>query len=231
MSHYPRRLLPAIANEGDTLVLAPVPTFGAAANPHPQEQAASSQAVVSQAGSKAATATTRLRILLVEDSPTQAAVITSGIFQAFSQSQLTILRVPTLTEARELSLPAGQHEGGGHSNPNLGMAGPLTFDLIILDVSLPDGSGYELCRALKANPATARVPVVMFSDRSLADLGEAALEAGANYCISKDSSGGEQTLLMLLASLLEQHRLPQPQPEPQPQPQAQTTPTTGLEKA
>lgn len=34
-------------------------------------------------------------------------------------------------------------------------------DLVILDVVMPKQNGFELCRALKANPATARIPVFL----------------------------------------------------------------------
>ena len=33
-------------------------------------------------------------------------------------------------------------------------------DLILLDVMMPEMDGYAVCRALKANPATAGVPVL-----------------------------------------------------------------------
>ncbi|MGA8006129.1 MAG: HD domain-containing phosphohydrolase [Burkholderiales bacterium] len=36
-------------------------------------------------------------------------------------------------------------------------------DLILLDVEMPGHNGYEVCSALKANPATARIPVVFVS--------------------------------------------------------------------
>jgi two-component system phosphate regulon response regulator PhoB len=36
-------------------------------------------------------------------------------------------------------------------------------DLFILDVMLPDGSGPEVCRALKADAATSLIPVLMMS--------------------------------------------------------------------
>jgi CheY-like chemotaxis protein len=183
MSHYPRRLLPLVAPyiKGDQK-----------AAPEPDKLGSQS---------------TKLRILLLEDSPTQAAVLTNRIFHSLSMSQLAILRVPTLAEARTLVLapPPDEKESAATSfihNPNLGLVAPLAFDLIILDVRLPDGSGYELCRELKANRSTAAVPVVMFSESPLAVLGGAALEAGANYCISKDQTGGDQTLVMLITQLL-----------------------------
>ncbi|AFY89605.1 MULTISPECIES: response regulator transcription factor [Cyanophyceae] len=36
-------------------------------------------------------------------------------------------------------------------------------DIIILDVVLPGRSGFELCRALKANPSTKNTPVILCS--------------------------------------------------------------------
>ncbi|MHC5543282.1 response regulator transcription factor, partial [Singulisphaera rosea] len=36
-------------------------------------------------------------------------------------------------------------------------------DLIILDVKLPDISGFEVCRRIKADPATATIPVLHLS--------------------------------------------------------------------
>lgn len=39
-------------------------------------------------------------------------------------------------------------------------------DVIILDVVLPDRSGFELCRDLKAESATSKIPVVICSTKS-----------------------------------------------------------------
>ncbi|HMH89901.1 MAG TPA: response regulator, partial [Streptosporangiaceae bacterium] len=36
-------------------------------------------------------------------------------------------------------------------------------ELIVLDVNLPDMLGYEVCRQIKADPATAAIPVVQVS--------------------------------------------------------------------
>ena len=36
-------------------------------------------------------------------------------------------------------------------------------DLIILDIKLPDLDGYEVCRRIKADPATASIPVLHLS--------------------------------------------------------------------
>lgn len=45
----------------------------------------------------------------------------------------------------------------------LSLAGRDTPDLILLDVRLPDLDGFEVCRRLKADPATATIPIVMVS--------------------------------------------------------------------
>jgi two-component system, chemotaxis family, response regulator PixH len=39
-------------------------------------------------------------------------------------------------------------------------------DLILLDVILPGQSGFELCRELKTNPSTSKIPVVMCSTKN-----------------------------------------------------------------
>ncbi len=38
-------------------------------------------------------------------------------------------------------------------------------DLIVLDVILPDQSGFELCRKLKTDPHTSKIPVVISSTK------------------------------------------------------------------
>jgi DNA-binding response OmpR family regulator len=53
-------------------------------------------------------------------------------------------------------------------------------DLVLLDVMLPDTSGVEVCRALKCDPATAAVTIVMLTAKAQnADL-EDAESAGAD---------------------------------------------------
>ncbi len=58
-------------------------------------------------------------------------------------------------------------------------------DLILADVVMPEKNGYEVCEAIKSNPATARIPVVLLSgtfepfDRERAD------RVGADRIVSK----------------------------------------------
>ena len=53
-------------------------------------------------------------------------------------------------------------------------------DLVILDVMMPDVSGYEICRQLRANPSTASIPIIMLTARGQSVDHQAALDAGAN---------------------------------------------------
>ena len=54
-------------------------------------------------------------------------------------------------------------------------------DLVILDVNLPDISGYAVCKQIKANEATARIPVLHLSATMVStDARVAGLEGGAD---------------------------------------------------
>ena len=56
-------------------------------------------------------------------------------------------------------------------------------DLVLLDINLPDIDGFEICRQIKNNPETERIPVMFLSAARLADLDVVAgLEHGGdNY--------------------------------------------------
>jgi CheY-like chemotaxis protein len=59
------------------------------------------------------------------------------------------------------------------------------FDLVILDGLMPKMDGLEACRRMKANPRTARIPVIILSARSQCTDEEAGHEAGAIGYIKK----------------------------------------------
>jgi len=56
-------------------------------------------------------------------------------------------------------------------------------DLVILDIMMPAIDGIEACRRIRANQATARTPILMFS--ALSEESEAARTAGADGLIAK----------------------------------------------
>ena len=69
----------------------------------------------------------------------------------------------------------------------LGMAQQRRFDLIILDVELPDINGFEICRKLKADNDLKDIPVVMLTTLDNAGDVMTGLDAGAVDYIPKDA--------------------------------------------
>lgn len=61
-------------------------------------------------------------------------------------------------------------------------------DLILLDVVMPEMDGYEVCRRLKANPATRDIPVVFLTAQSEVEDETKGLELGAIDYITKPFS-------------------------------------------
>jgi CheY-like chemotaxis protein len=59
------------------------------------------------------------------------------------------------------------------------------FDAILLDGMMPGLDGYETCRRLKADPATAHVPVVFLTAKTQRTEVEHALAIGAVACLMK----------------------------------------------
>ncbi len=64
-------------------------------------------------------------------------------------------------------------------------------DLIILDVMLPGRSGYDILRDLRADQATAEVPVMMLTARGQAKDREMAEALGATRFMTKPFSNAE----------------------------------------
>lgn len=58
-------------------------------------------------------------------------------------------------------------------------------DLILLDVMMPDISGFDITRTIRSNPETEAIPIIMFTARSQVDDKVEALEAGADAYITK----------------------------------------------
>ena len=73
-------------------------------------------------------------------------------------------------------------------------------DLVLLDVMMPDLDGYSVCRAIRANPATALLPVVMVTALDPGAERVKGIEAGADDFLSKPINQPE--LLARVKSLL-----------------------------
>jgi class 3 adenylate cyclase len=73
-------------------------------------------------------------------------------------------------------------------------------DLVLLDVVMPRMSGYEVCRAIRADPATALLPVVMVTALDPGEERVKGIEAGADDFLSKPINQAE--ILARVKSLL-----------------------------
>lgn len=74
-------------------------------------------------------------------------------------------------------------------------------DLVILDVMMPDMSGLEVCRRLRANPRTTRLPILMLSALGDEDNKVGGFEVGADDYVGKPV-GAKELLARARALLL-----------------------------
>jgi two-component system cell cycle response regulator len=70
----------------------------------------------------------------------------------------------------------------------LAMCERAECDIVLLDVMMPDMDGFEVCRRLKANPATHHIPVVMVTALDQPADRVRGLEAGADDFLTKPVS-------------------------------------------
>jgi DNA-binding response OmpR family regulator len=73
----------------------------------------------------------------------------------------------------------------------LALARRQPMDLVVLDVMLPGLSGLEVCRALRADKATAAIPIIMVTARAEETDRIIGLEIGADDYVSKPFSPNE----------------------------------------
>jgi DNA-binding response OmpR family regulator len=66
-------------------------------------------------------------------------------------------------------------------------------ELILLDVMMPDLDGYEVTKRLRANPALAHIPIIMFTAKTMVDDKVAGFEAGVDDYLTKPTHPAELT--------------------------------------
>jgi adenylate cyclase len=101
-------------------------------------------------------------ILIVDDTPANIA------------AALAILKDQYRTKVATSGVKALEHAGAADKP-----------DLILLDVTMPDMDGYEVCGRLKADPETAAIPVVFLTARTEAEDEAKGFELGAVDYIHK----------------------------------------------
>jgi two-component system phosphate regulon response regulator PhoB len=121
------------------------------------------------------------KILIVEDEPDLQQVLEYNLKQAGHEVLMTKLGQEGIRLARE-------------QRP----------ELVLLDLMLPDVSGIEVCRALKENPATKGIPVLMVTARGEEIDRVVGFEIGADDYVVKPFSVRE--LLLRVQAVLRRSR-------------------------
>lgn len=80
-------------------------------------------------------------------------------------------------------------------------------DLIILDLMLPQMPGLEVCKALKSEPSTKRIPIIVLSAKSEEVDKIVGLELGADDYVTKPFSPRE--VVLRVKSVLSRGRMPE----------------------
>jgi DNA-binding response OmpR family regulator len=109
-----------------------------------------------------------MKVLIIEDDPTTRTVIK----MVLEKDNHSVVLAKTAKEGREYAYE--------ESN-----------DMIILDLGLPDGDGYEICKSLREEQLT--TPVLVLSAKDGTDIKVKCLEVGADDYLTKPFDNAELT--------------------------------------
>ena len=130
----------------------------------------------------------RLKILVVDDEPEAVELLEFNLKQAGFNVITASDGAQALTKARS-ALPS----------------------LIVLDLMLPEIDGLEVCKMLRRDPATARIPIIMLTAKAAEIDRIIGLELGADDYITKPFSPRE--LVLRIKKVLQRGRAAATEPE------------------
>lgn len=121
----------------------------------------------------------KVKVLIVDDEPDTVELIAFNLRNAGYEISTASDGLEALRKARSISP-----------------------ELIILDLMLPEVDGLEVCKMLRANPDTARIPILMLTAKAAEVDRILGLELGANDYVTKPFSPRE--LILRVRNLLVQ---------------------------
>ena len=74
-------------------------------------------------------------------------------------------------------------------------------DLILVDVIMPGMDGFEVCRRLRKDPVTKRIPIISTTAAGMDDVEQQCIAAGADVCVRKPYDSSD--LLMKIGCLID----------------------------
>ncbi|MCW2616806.1 MAG: response regulator [Frankiales bacterium] len=109
-----------------------------------------------------------MRILVVEDDPSVRALLVA-----------------------DLELAGHEVEAVEHGTAGLASVAASTPDAVVCDVMMPEVSGWDVVRTLRADERWKRLPVVLLTARDTTDDVRHGYEAGASLVLSKPYDAGK----------------------------------------
>lgn len=124
---------------------------------------------------------------------------------AAASAVLVIEDDPRSVKLMELILASQGYEAVVARNGKEGLAAARgrAFDLILLDLMLPEVDGFEVLRQLRSDPDLRDVPVVVTSARARPTTKQEAADLGADYYLTKPYRKAE--LLDVIASFVSEN--------------------------
>ena len=105
----------------------------------------------------------------------------------------------SLVEALFAAYPQVHLHSAETATEGLASIEQLRPDVALVDINLPDGSGLDLCRRVRANPTLKQLPLIALSADALPEHIARALQTGFNHYLVKPLQ--IQRLLSILATL------------------------------
>ena len=76
----------------------------------------------------------------------------------------------------------GAAESAKHAIEEIRLSNP---DVVIIDLQLKDGSGFDVVKAIRALPQAKDIVIILFTNHASRELHKHAAELGANYSLDK----------------------------------------------